>query len=101
MTTMTITREHKDREAVLKIRGPLSVYEVAALRDEFLECFEKYDGLRLDLSEVDECDTAGVQLLYSARATVRDTGKHFDISDPSPSVIEAMTLVGLKPEDIL
>ncbi|QTA90661.1 STAS domain-containing protein [Desulfonema magnum] len=98
---MTITREHKYGETVLKIKGPLSVYEVAELRDQFLECLETYDGLRLDLSEVDECDTAGVQLLYSARITVRDTGKSFDISNPSPSVINAMTLVGLKPEDIL
>ncbi len=98
---MAIKREEKDGYAVIKIDGPFSVYEAADLRNEFIECFENYDGLILDLEEVSDCDTAGVQLLCSAHITSGNEGKPFTVAKASDSVITAVTCAGLNPDKIL
>ena len=98
---MAIKREEKDGYAVVKVDGPFSVYEASDLRNEFLECFENYKGLILDLEEVSDCDTAGVQLLCSARKTSDSEGKPFTVAKVSDQVINAVTCAGLNPENIL
>ena len=92
---MNFSREEKDGCVVLKINGNLSVYEVANLRDELVACFDMYDGLTLDLNEVNDCDTAGIQLLCSAGKTAAETGKNFAVSVVSVSVGETLECAGL------
>lgn len=77
MTNKTFTREEKDGEAILKIKGGISVYEASVIRDELAACFKSHDKVILDVDEVDNCDTAGVQLMVSAFRTAENTGKSF------------------------
>lgn len=98
---MTITREDKDGQAFLTIRGPLSIYEVTDIRNELIQCFDNCSTLFLDLDEVTECDTAGVQLLCSARITADRYGKKLGVKQASAAVIDAMVCAGLNPEKIL
>lgn len=85
----------------VKATGPLTIYEVAALREDLLRVFDASAEVTLDLGEVTECDTAGVQLICSARVTSRETGKLLHIHAVSDAVTEAMTGVGMDPFDIL
>jgi anti-anti-sigma factor len=95
---MSVSREEKEGRIILKIEDSLSIYDVANLRNEFLECLDAYDHLSLDLNGVTECDSAGIQLLCSAYMTARNAGKFFEISGASEQVIETVSLIGLHPD---
>ena len=97
---MRISKEEKDGCAYVKIEGEFSIYEASTLRNEFLECFNNYNGLILDLSNVTECDTAGIQLLCSARLTAENEEKIFSVDKMAEPVVNALISGGLAPEKI-
>ncbi|MGE0086017.1 MAG: STAS domain-containing protein [Desulfococcaceae bacterium] len=97
---MNYTREEKQGCALVRIEGPFTIYEAPALRELFLECFEKYRGLILDLESVTECDTAGIQILCSARATAEAGGKILLADRMSDAVVNALTAGGLTSEKV-
>ncbi len=98
---MTFNRKEKDGCALLSIEGPMTVNDAAALRNEMIESFNDYEGLILDLHEVSECDTAGIQLLCAARLTAESTGKSFKITRPSMSSMSTLERAGFDPDAIL
>jgi len=98
---MKLISEEKDGQTFLKISGDISVYEVRELRDELIAHLKAHSELTLDLSEVTDCDTAGVQLLYSARITAESEDKPFLIRGASPQLVNAVTFVGLNPSEVL
>ncbi len=95
---MNFTREETDGRLLLKIKGELTVYESEIVRDELLICMSESDSLALDLDNVNECDTAGIQLLCSAKKTAEKSGKYFSLSTISEVVREAAIRIGLNPE---
>ena len=97
---MTFKREIKDGCALLKIEGQMTVNDASALRDEMIECFNHCDGLILDLNDVSDCDTAGIQLLCSARLTAQGTGKRFEVTGASMSSIDTLARAGFDPDAI-
>ena len=94
---MDMEKEEKDGQVLLKIRGALSIYEAAILREELAACLDQHQGLTIDLKEVSDCDTAGVQLLCSAHKTARNAGKAFALTGAPDAVHETLTRVGLDP----
>ena len=70
---MPFVREDTQGNTRLKIRGALSIYEAAELRQELLARLEDNTDLELDLEGVTECDTAGLQLLWAARKTAGES----------------------------
>ncbi len=58
----------------IRLAGELSIYGVAALHDELLAGLGAPRRIRLDLDQVEECDTAGLQWLLALRrwALARD-----------------------------
>jgi anti-anti-sigma factor len=97
---MTFTKEEKDGEVILKIKSAISVYEVAAIRDELTACFKSHDRVILDVDEVIDCDTAGVQLILSAFRTAENTGKTFEVRGTSDPVRKSTVDLGLRPSAI-
>lgn len=95
-----MTTETDLQTGLLKVTGSMSIYEAAALREAMLAAIDGPEGLTLDLGDVAECDTAGVQLLCSAHITARNRGKSFHIRSLSEAVAEAMEGVGLPPSEI-
>ena len=79
----------------------MTINDTAALHSEMVACFNDYEGLILDLHEVSECDTAGIQLLYSARLTAERTGKTFHVTRASMSSMGTMERAGFDPDTIL
>lgn len=92
--------EQRDGIGVLKIEGPMTIYEAGDLRQAFLEGFEGPGGLILDLDAVTECDAAGIQLLCAARVTAEAETRPFRIQAASDAVRDALGAVGLSLEAI-
>ncbi len=98
---MSLTRKEEDGCVIVKIEGAISVVEAESIRDELMACLDIYDGLSLDLEGVSAIDTAGLQLLYSARISAQSAGKSFAVSNVSSDVQEAVERAGMKPEEVL
>ena len=60
-------QEYKDH----RIDGELTIYQACSIRDELKNLIAEHDSVKLDLKKVERCDTAGIQLLYSAKITER------------------------------
>lgn len=88
-----------DREEYIRIDGVLTVYEASALRDKLLEKFMEKDELILDIGDVNDFDTIGIQLLCSALRTARENNKKFTIIGANECFREAVTRIGLNPEN--
>jgi len=92
---MDLTKRQEKGQMSIKVRGAMTIYEASALRKELLECLEDHDSLVLDLEEVSNCDTAGVQVICSAIKTVTDAGKTFSVRAVSAEVVQAAFRAGL------
>ena len=81
-----------------RIDGELTIYRAAELCDALkivLSGVAGGDALELDLSEVTEMDSAGVQLLMSARKTAQAAGRDFRLSGHSQAVLEVFETLDL------
>ncbi|MDN6861065.1 STAS domain-containing protein [Pseudomonas sp. CAN2814] len=90
----------RDPEGRLALAGNLTIYEMghasAALREAVLTArIEVADPWRLDLSAVEEIDTAGVQLLLSLRKQLQRHGAHLTLLNPSAAVRQIIDLLRL------
>jgi anti-anti-sigma regulatory factor len=79
----------------LQIRGTLTIAELDPMRDAVLEALNRSPTLLLDLSGVEECDAAGLQLLYSA---CKNPGLRIQTL-PSP-VLETAAALGLSTANL-
>jgi anti-sigma B factor antagonist len=80
----------------VSVAGEMTVYTAAALRQDLLAALTRHRRTKLlDLSEVTEIDTAGLQLLLAARRQAADDGRELLIADPSRAVRSAIELCRL------
>ena len=77
--------------ATLRIDGELTIYRAAELCDALKTVMAGVPGgheLEVDLSDVTEMDSAGVQLLVAAKKTARASGRELHVTGRSPAVEE-------------
>jgi anti-anti-sigma regulatory factor len=78
----------------------LTIYEVKELKSRFITALQDNELLEVNIKDIDKCDTAGLQLLYSAGKTAEDMGKRFIISGESKAIEDAMRRTGITHEMI-
>jgi len=88
-----ITKDGSGR--VLKIAGTLDIGVADELQKALREFVSGDSEPIVDLSEVDECDTAALQLLCSARKTANGSGRHCELAGLSASIQNASAALGL------
>lgn len=52
---------------LVSVKGELTIYGVAEVKDRLWPLFALHDELEVDLAAIDEFDTAGLQLLLMAK----------------------------------
>jgi anti-anti-sigma factor len=80
--------------AVIKVEGELSIYRAAELKPVLL-AWPTEGAIEIDLAEVSEIDSAGVQLLLLVQREAAAVQRELRLLDPSPAVVEVLTLLGL------
>lgn len=79
----------------LRLDGDLTIYEAAELKTALLTALEEEPTLEIDLSGVDELDTAGLQLLLLLKNEAQAEGRHVRFTQHSHSVREVLDLCDL------
>jgi anti-sigma B factor antagonist len=95
---MRITATRTDGTSVLKIAGDLRIGSVADARPELVALLAAGSEIRLDLSELGECDTAGIQLLLMACASTRAKGRRWVTIGHTAAFRAALDRVGIPAE---
>lgn len=81
--------------APLALEGPLTIYVAQELKSRLLGAVQDSDELRLDLTQVTELDTAGLQMLYLAKREATRLGHALHIVGHSAAVREVFDLANL------
>lgn len=80
------------RQKQLWLSGELTIFSVQDIRLRMLEVLADLDELTIDLGEVSEIDTAGLQLMLLAK---RKPGKAIRFSNHSDEVLRLLDLANL------
>jgi len=85
--------EEATAEDALRVHGEMTIYRAAELSQALFAVIRGRDGdLELDLSQVTEFDTAGLQILLMARQLAAANGGRLEITHPSDCVAEVLQL---------
>lgn len=87
--------ETGDNAMHIEIKGELSIYTVAALRSQLLDALDAAPEVDVDLSEVSEMDSAGMQLMVAAKREAALRHKTLRFSGHSPAVFDVLELCKL------
>ncbi len=79
----------------MRIEGEMTIYRAIELKQHLLAELEKSAALELDLADVTEFDTAGVQLLILACRTAQRMRRKLRLVAQSPAVAEVLGLLGI------
>ena len=90
---MAITAETKDGVSRLRIAGDMTIYTAAGLKQELMQHLAQPGELEIDLSEVSEVDSAGLQLLILAKREGRST----HLTGHSRAVLDVLDICNLAP----
>src|SRR5579862_5892919 len=80
---------------LLHISGKLDIDNANRLREALVDCLLHQSEAVVDLSEVDECDAAALQVLLAARKDAAAAGKALCVTGASGAVTGAAVALGL------
>ncbi|MBQ3671762.1 MAG: STAS domain-containing protein [Treponema sp.] len=78
----------KAKSEILKWQGTVGIEQAHAVSKALLEAINTHDDVRLDISEVEDIDITGIQIIISARKEADLQKKKFFITGKIPPVIE-------------
>lgn len=90
------TRSRKNSSACIQIPGDLTIYSVAAAKEQLLTQVDALPNpTRLDLTKVGRLDTAGVQLLVLVKKVLSDSNKILYLKNVSEECAQVLRTLGL------
>lgn len=84
-----------EHDGVLKIAGDVGINDVEELHRVLRDFVGAASRPTVDMSGVESCDTAALQLLTAARKTAERAGKPFDFVGLSPAIVDVSAVLGL------
>ncbi|MEO5341919.1 MAG: STAS domain-containing protein [Gammaproteobacteria bacterium SHHR-1] len=79
----------------LSLGEEMTIYTAAQIKEDLLGNFNQSQGLELDLAQVQELDSSGVQLLMMLKRESKEKGKPLHLVNHSQAVIEVFELLDL------
>ncbi len=88
--------EHPDQLAI-SLTGELTIQNAEAVKAGLLDALGRGKAMTLDLANISELDSAGVQLLYYAKKMAEAEQLSLQLLNHSPAVVEVFELYHLAP----
>jgi len=92
---MTLTAKKKGDRCMVSIKGDMTIYTAALHKQELMGAMRGAKETDINLSKVNEFDSAGVQILLLAQREAKLTSTQLSLSAPSTSVREVLDLYRL------
>lgn len=74
----------------LRLKGELTIYYAAELKQPLLDHLQSPGDAEIELEQVNELDSAGLQLLLLAKREAVQAGKRLRLLSHSPAVLEVL-----------
>ena len=93
-------RNSKDKSGIclLVADNDMSIYSAAQNHADLIEHYANFDSFEIDLSEVEEIDCSGVQLLLALKQNIAADGKNLMFTKVSPAIAEVMSLLNINEQ---
>lgn len=95
---MSISHTNDAGQCLIVISGEMSVYTAKLTQSSLLELLQTENRIRVDLSEVDDIDSAGVQLLLSLRKYAQKKDIDLQFHSHSQCVLDLIELYQIAAE---
>lgn len=79
----------------VEIGSSLTISNIAELHSKFKKIINNSDRINIDLNNIDDCDTSGIQLLYSIKKSCLERKKEITIINPSAAINEALNRISI------
>ncbi len=79
----------------MSLTGDIKIYDAVSYKQEMFSELDQYRGVKLDLSQIEEIDASGFQLLILLKKETRDKGMSFHIDGLSSPVMRLMEIYRL------
>ena len=96
---MTINVEKNNGLCKMQIEGEMTIFTAAELKKELIDNLGNCSDIEIDLSQVSEMDTAGLQLLLLIYREASLLNKSVRLTSYSPSVAAVFDLFSLDKEE--
>ena len=85
----------KNAATMLALDGELTIYTAAELKEKIAGALREELPIEIDLSQIGEIDTAGLQLLLLAKRECATRNRAIAFLQPSQAVLDTLQLCGL------
>jgi anti-sigma B factor antagonist len=92
---MTISSKNKNGLSLLQIEGDMTIYTAAEIKAELLAHIAQPCEREIDLSEVSEMDSAGLQILILAKREAERHGTRLRLTAHSRAVLDVLDMCNL------
>lgn len=83
---------------ICTVQGEMNIYSASQVRDELLQSLSANAQVEIDLANVTDFDSSGVQILLVLRREAQRTGKSLSFVHHSQAVREVLDLLNLVGE---
>ena len=84
----------------VEIEESLSIFNAAKIHKKIIDAYNNFNRIEIDLNHVTNCDTAGIQLLYSVKKSCLEAGKEISLVNPSDAVTDALDRMSMSWEHL-
>ena len=88
--------EQNETLCTVHMPNEMTIYNAEALRNNVLSALENPQDLHIDLNEVNEIDSAGVQLLIAMAKQCKTQNKTLTLINSSDATSDILKLFGMK-----
>ena len=92
---MSIHVQQDGERVQLRIQGELNIYCASDSKAQLLDALSAGRELEVDLSDLEELDTAGVQLMLMLKQEAQRGGRQCSFINHSPAVRDVIDLLNL------
>jgi|APCry1669189844_1035258.scaffolds.fasta_scaffold26914_2 anti-sigma B factor antagonist len=82
---------------LITLAAEQTIYQAPALYQQLAAALREHSQLEIDLSQVEEIDSAGAQVLLWLHQAAQQQPCQLTLSHASPAVVDFIRLLGLQP----